>query len=297
MAGGRTPLVVTVYGPVLGEPLLRHPVLRSVIRRSVRGADLVFASTAVVGPRLAEVLGVTPRRFEAHSWGIPLAELDRPAGPAAGAAIRSGLGCGPETAVVLHNRQFVPHWRVHEIIEAIPLVLARRPDTQFWFSHRPPNAVARRSLALARRRVDELGIDPHVRFLGSQTYAQMVAQLHAADVYLCVGHDDLLAASLLEAMFVGLIPVVSRVEAYSEVLRGDNAFVVDPVTPGSIAASLIDVLPQRAALKERLVAVNAPLIRQHHDVVPCVQWMLDRYEELAGRAAAPPRETPAPLKA
>jgi glycosyltransferase involved in cell wall biosynthesis len=135
---------------------------------------------------------------------------------------------------------------VYDLAAAMPEVLAKHPDTQFWLAGKG------RAEADVRRLVAEAGIGDNVRLLG---HLDRVGEaLLAADVFVYPTHHDASPLAPVEAMQAGLPVVANRVGGVPEVVRdGQEGLLVEPERPEELAAAISRVLGDKA-LYERLAA-------------------------------------------
>jgi glycosyltransferase involved in cell wall biosynthesis len=135
---------------------------------------------------------------------------------------------------------------VYDLAAAMPAVLAKHPDTQFWLAGKG------RAEADVRQLVAEAGSADHLRLLGH--LERVGAALLAADVFVYPTHHDASPLAPVEAMQAGLPVVASRVGGVPEVVRdGREGLLVAPERPVELAAALNRVLGDQE-LYQRLAA-------------------------------------------
>lgn len=278
--------VATVYGPDLYQGLAEKRLLTRLVRRVLERVDIVYGSTPTIADYAQEVTGVdVSGKVAVRSWGIDVARIQAD-GATRRATVREELGVSPDAPVVVHARHIIDLWRPDVIVEAAAALCAAHPEAQVWFVYPPPNARGAVLLAELQARVAELGLEGAVRFLGGYPYDAFLSVLHAADVFVCVGTDDLLASTLLEALAVGEVPVLADLAAYHEVVTdGENGVLVDPVTPETLGAALVDVVDRLPTLKEAWGEPNRRMVAERYDERVCTQWLLDRFQEALDRRA------------
>ena len=273
-------VVATIYGPDLYTAADRSALVRAGVRRVLRRADLVFGSTPAIADYAQEVTGVdVTDKLAVRSWGVDVDRIQA-GGAARRARVRAELGMPDDAPVVVHARHITDLWRPDVIVESAAALHAAHPSAQVWFVHPEPNARGRVLLDELSARVTALGLDGVVRFLGPRPYDDFLDILHGADVFVCVGTADLLASTLLEALAVGLVPVLSDLPAYREVVAdGENGVLLDPVTPDTLGGALVDVCGRLDALRATWGAASRALVRERYDERACTLWMVDRYAD------------------
>jgi glycosyltransferase involved in cell wall biosynthesis len=82
-------------------------------------------------------------------------------------------------------------------------------------------------LPMLSKRVKEHGLGSHVKFLGMVDHDRWLDVLTVADIFLLPSQYEGISVALLEAMAMGLVPVVSNVGGHAEVITVENGFLID----------------------------------------------------------------------
>jgi glycosyltransferase involved in cell wall biosynthesis len=275
------PRIATIHGPDIYMVAANSPLLRLAVRALLRRAEMIHGSTSAVAGYVKEHVGLEiGSRLKVHGWGIPYGEI---AADAEGRRrrIRGELQIGPRTRVIVHCRHIAAIWRPQVLLEAFAATLGRHPDSELWYVYPRPNVAGQALLERLEERVGQLGLGGRVRFLGPQPHDRFISLMHAADLFACIGENDLLASTLLEAMATGLVPVLSDLPAYREVIDdGRNGFLLPEITPEALAGRLIDLLGRFDGLQPALAEHNRRLVAESHDAAACSDWLLEQYEAL-----------------
>lgn len=281
------PVVATIYGPDIYGPARLSSLLRRGITAVLKRSDIVYGSTPAVGDYIRDVLGLElGQRLITHSWGIAVDQIMSKAAQRRH-QLRTELGFESESRVLVHARHLVPLWRPETILEAMPEVLKEESQAQLVFLYPKPNTEGEALLLRMRTRVKELGLQNHVRFIGEQPYERFISFLHASDLFVCIGTHDLLASTLLEAMATGLVPILSDLQAYHEVINdGTNGYLIPDPTPSSVAQTISRVLQDFNALHPDIAARNETLVRERYDERACTRRLLGQFENLLSRKQA-----------
>jgi len=123
-----------------------------------------------------------------------------------------------------------------------------------------------------------------VSFLGTKTHDEVVDIAAGHDVFVLPTRWEGVPVALLEAMSVGLVPIVSRVESgVAEILTdGVNGFM-PPVGNLLAFADAIATLDASRVTLEAMSAAAAAYVRAHHDIrerTDAYQALFARYEHL-----------------
>ncbi len=225
------PLVLQTHGMVDPSGKLLAKVLDALaVRRVLRGASAVLYLTpheregldAVVGGPLANAVRLVN--------GTP-AQEERP------------VPEGPPR--ILYSARLQARKRPVDFVDAVPAVLAAHPDAEFVVAG--PDEGER---AAVLRRVAELGLADTVRVPGALSGQEVLRELRRAHVYVLPSVDEPFPMSVLEALAVGVPPVVTHSNGLARDIAAAGAGrVVDPGPEGVAAAvlSLLDPAANRSA--------------------------------------------------
>jgi glycosyltransferase involved in cell wall biosynthesis len=211
----------TVGGHLLSRLKYRMPVDRYLcISEGVRAAML---ASGVPGERLALVPS-----------GVDLDEVRAQAGVAA-PALREWLALPADAEIVGTVASLAPHKNHALLLEAAPLVLARRPHARFvWLGEgecRP---------ALERRR-GQLGLESAVLMPGFRPDAR--ALMRQFDLFVLSSHLEGLCTSLLDAQVLGVPIVATAVGGVPEVVRdGVTGRLARALEPAALADAIVQAL-------------------------------------------------------
>lgn len=191
----------------------------------------------------------------AREWGLS-EEKPTLVSPGNG-GVRSGIFYPPEvlveSPVVINPRGVRPYVRNDSFFKAIPLVLAKRPETKFLCSSMQGEAQA---LAW----VQDLKIENAVELLPAFPHEKMGDVFRSAQIVVSPSIHDGTPNSLIEAMACGCFPVAGDLESIREwITHGQNGLLVDPADPQSIADAILSGL-EREDLRQEAAGLNANII-------------------------------------
>ena len=212
-------------------------------RLMIRRSQVVI----VICPQLEEVV----REIDTD---VPLVLIENAMGsgdaptPGTGTAIREELQLRPETPMVLYTGTFEHYQGLDLLFDAMPAVIAARPDVRFvMMGGEPPQVEA------ARARVAAAGIAASILFTGQRPAADVPAYLDAADVLVSprsTGTNTPL--KLYQYLRSGRAIVATRLLTHTQVLDDETSILTEP-TPASYAAGIIAAVGDR----ERARAIGA----------------------------------------
>jgi len=121
------------------------------------------------------------------------------------------------------------------LVQAIPLVLEKFPNTTFLFVG---DGNLRKQLETI---ADECGIGEKIKFLGFRE--DIPTLLHIMDIFVLTSLWEGLGRSLTEAMFVGKPVIATAVEGVPELVEnGETGLLISPKDVAATAASLLQLL-------------------------------------------------------
>jgi glycosyltransferase involved in cell wall biosynthesis len=234
---------------------------RWVERLSVRGACAVVAISPAVA-RVARSAGPdTPCVLLANHF-----EAGRSVPPEEVAAVRARHGIALERKLVVYAGSFVALQALDLLLDAVPGVLARVPNTTFLLvGGTDPEIAALRSQA-ARS-----GITDHIVMERSLAQAAISAYLAAADALVSPRVQGINSPGKLLDYLASGRPVVATDTLVHNQLLTDKSAILTPPTAEGLAAGLVTALTDPA----RVVEVTAGAAR-----------LLGRYSSKAERDAA-----------
>jgi glycosyltransferase involved in cell wall biosynthesis len=264
LEGLPTPLLVSVWGNDFTLHAPATPWLGRETRRALSRTDALHADCQR-DVRLA------------HEWGFP---KDRPAVVLPGAGgVQPELFYPPENPegrqpLVVNPRGLRAYIRNDTFFRAVPLVLARRPETRFV-------CPAMAGEAEPQRWLNELGTGAQVELLPVQTRSQMADLFRRAQVAVSPSTHDGTPNTLLEAMACGCFPVAGDIESLREWIEpGANGLLVDPGDPQALAGAILQALGQ-PDLRRRAAEQNARLIAEKAGYGRVMQSAEKFYAEIA----------------
>ena len=162
-------------------------------------------------------------------------------------------GDRPPTTDLIYVGRLIDLKRVDLILRSLALILLERPETTLDIVGDGPSRPA------LERLTAELGIGAQVRFVGWAD--NPLEALRGGRLFLSLSELEGLPATVIEAMCVGLVPVVTDVGATRVAVRdGANGVVVSPqASAQEIAGRVLDLLndPARyAALRQEALKIG-----------------------------------------
>ena len=261
---GRRPLVqVTSGSDILRAP--RNPIMRTLLRFNLRSADLVTAWAPHMA-KAARELGVVDERLFVLPRGIPLRSFS---------GIRSSRPREGDVASAITTRSLKPGYNTEVLIEGVHRLKMAGTAASLTIAGAGPQ---REELA---NRAENLQLGSAVRFAGFVDNDKLAPLLAQHNIYLSVPDSDGVSASLLEAMAVGLVPIVlDDASSRHWIDDGINGLLLKLTSPEAVAEAV-----QRAmadlALRERAWRMNPEIVALRADLYRNSKIFVERFKELA----------------
>ncbi|MDH5634193.1 MAG: glycosyltransferase family 4 protein [Candidatus Bathyarchaeota archaeon] len=173
--------------------------------------------------------------------------------------LREQWGWSENDIVVVCARHHKPIYGIAHLVEAIPRILRKEPETKFLFiGEGPLTSTFKQRL---RRFID----NGNVKFVGKIPHEEMPEHLSAGNIYVSPSFSDGTSATLLEAMKCGLTPVVTEIPGNKEwISHGVNGLLVPVANSKKLAAQILRLARNRQ-LMERLQKNAKQTIRRRVD--------------------------------
>ncbi|HUR93148.1 MAG TPA: glycosyltransferase [Gemmatimonadales bacterium] len=261
---------------MMRSPLLSVPPARGALlameRWLIRRSSLVVASAGLGERAQAMVPGVRVRE-----WHFPSAPADASATEVH--ALRARLGLSRSGPVVLYSGTFEAYQGLAELIEAIPLVLARSPTATFVFV-----GAERENELFAEGAAPGLIAAGALRVVERQPRSEMAAFLALADVLVSPrAYGGNLPLKIFDYLAAGRPIVATDIPTHRTVLADDRAVLVAPETT-ALAGGIVDVLGD-APRARRLAAAARHYAQMHFGWSRFVDSVDALYAEVTRHAA------------
>lgn len=249
------PCVTSLVNTSYGADHVRDPALRAW---KVRGAQALDITTAALATRfhanahhVADLMSrrlliprrridVIPRGRDEQTLGRRSVERSR--------RVRERLGVAPTTSLIMAIARHERQKGIDVLIDALPTVMAHRPQIHVVIAGREGNQTAQLRDAIVRLRLDHA-----VRLLGTRD--DVADLLSAADLLVAPSRWEGLPGVLIEALALEAPIVASDLSAVHEVVGSgvSIAHLVPPDRPAELADAILDVLkdPSAAAARAR----------------------------------------------
>jgi teichuronic acid biosynthesis glycosyltransferase TuaC len=133
------------------------------------------------------------------------------------------------------------------LIEALPRVLAKKPDAYLEVVGEPFFRSYRRDEAAVRSHVNELGLGPHVCFLGQLDQQGVARKMATSAVLAAPSRRESFGSVLIEALACGTPVVATRCGGPEDIISGSLGRLVPTEDPEALADALIDVMERRSS--------------------------------------------------
>jgi glycosyltransferase involved in cell wall biosynthesis len=232
-----------IVGSAMGSDLLidcRAAHARLLVR-SLRWTVDRFTSVAPHVTRTMQRLGLPTERIATFPWGVDLSVFHP----------NTSL---PREAIVISTRNFEPVYDNSTLLRAFGRVLKSRGDVRLKLLGGGSQRPVLESLAASA------SPPGRIEFLGRVRPETLAGHLRDAVLYVSTSLSDGASASLLEGMAVGLLPVVTDIEANRNWIQdGENGLLFAAGDDAALARMILKALEDEP-LRERALRENPRLI-------------------------------------
>lgn len=205
----RVPVTITMRGTE--DRHSRSAGLQPRLRAALHGCQQVFSVSAAL-KQVATNLGVAAEKVEVVGNGVDAHRFQ----PQDRTECRSVLGLDTDAPVLISVGGLVERKGFHRVIEVLPELIRHWPDLVYLIVGGP--SAEGNNRAQLEAQVARLGLDAHVRFLGTRSPEELPSALSAADVFVLATRMEGWANVFLEAMACGLPVVTTDVGGNQEVV-------------------------------------------------------------------------------
>lgn len=233
-------VMISFIGTDFNKHLIEYPIGRILIW-FVRRSDLLTVFDEPARQKLI-ALGLPPERVFSVPHGIQME--------------RFPIATQPKVFDAIFTGMFVGLKELHRLVAAWRLVVDEMPHAKLALVG---DGVLRADL---EAQVASLNLDDHVLFTG---WVESVSPyLQGARIFCNVSNQEGVPHAMLEAMAMGLVPVVTAVGGVPSVIReGENGFMVEnPADPAQMAAKILRLLKDDNTYQQ--MRQNALAIRAEH---------------------------------
>ena len=179
-----------------------------------------------------------------------------------------------EEPLIINPRGFRNYVRNEVFFQAIPQVLAKRPDAKFI-------CAAMKGESQALKWIEEFNLGQVVELLPPLPHAQMADAFRRAPVVVSPSVHDGTPNSLLEGMACGCFPVAGDLESIREWITDDkNGLLVDATDPQSLANGMLEALGKKN-LREKAAGLNQKIIAERAEYTRCMAQAEKFYQRVA----------------
>ncbi len=274
LEGEQVPLLVSVWGNDFTLFAKDSPEIARLTRRAMGRADALHPDCER-DLLLAREYGLDPRKPFAVLPGNGGVRTDVFQPGLLDPDLRRRWNIPPDAPVVINPRGVKPYIRTDTFFQAIPLILAERPDVFFVGAMMEGNSVA--ESWISRLQIENIVCLPFV------SHDEMAQFFRLATVTVSPADHDGTPNTLLEAMSCGTFPVAGNIESVREwITSGENGLLFDQSDPSALAQAVLQAL-RDAPLRERAAALNQRLIQDRADYGVSMQKADAFYHQLITR--------------
>jgi glycosyltransferase involved in cell wall biosynthesis len=178
---------------------------------------------------------------------------------------------------VMFNRGHETVYRPLTLIQAIPAVVKENPDVIFLIAGEGSMTNE------MKRLVTSLKLERYVRFLGRLPRQELINRVKESSVYVSTSSSDGTSASLIEAMALGVPPVVTDIEANREWIKHGFNGLLFPVDDSVELARMINLLFSDESLARKIGANATQTVKLRVDWKSNSKLFIRKLNAILGR--------------
>ncbi len=212
--------ILSIWGSDFNK-YFSNSLMGRLCRWAIQKYDIINSPSIDIAQKLVQ-WGYPSSRIETFQYGIDYSEL------------RRRVPDKSKPVQFLSPRDWAPLYRIEKIIESFAVYVGEDRRAHLHLTGRGSSKRQAELQAL----IDKLGIRQNVTIHGYSPWEQYVNFLSSCDVLVSIPTMDGMPLSLLEANYIGLYPIVSKVPANEEWLAGGYASFVSGEDTNEIAAAM-----------------------------------------------------------
>jgi glycosyltransferase involved in cell wall biosynthesis len=276
LEGEQVPLLVSVWGNDFTLFAKDSPEIARLTRRAMGRADALHPDCER-DLHLAREYGLDSRKPFAVLPGNGGVRTDVFQPGVLDPDLRRRWNIPPDVPVIINPRGVKPYIRTDTFFQAIPLILAERPDVFFLGAMMEGNSVA-------ESWISRLQIEKSIACLPFVSHDEMAQFFRLATITISPADHDGTPNTLLEAMSCGTFPIAGNIESVREwITSGENGLLFDQSDPASLAQAVLQAL-RDTPLRNRAVPLNQHLIQGRADYAVSMHKANEFYHQLITRS-------------
>jgi L-malate glycosyltransferase len=266
------PTITTVHGSDINDSLQSN-IWRFLLRAVFKQADCVNTCTEDQKRKVIS-LGINPEKIRVLTVGIDTDKFP---------FVPRKWDCLKGTLRLVTTRRLEKCYDHPTIIKALSILHRKHVSFKMTF-------VAGGSLRKElKEQAEEEGIADFVEFLGGVEKDKIIDILNNNDIFLSVPVCDGISVALLEAMAVGLFPVVSKIDVNSDWIRDGQDGFLHKVSDADSLADCILKIRSNYTLAAEAVQNNRKKVTELADTKTNMKRLGEIYEQLIAEKATSQR--------
>ena len=272
---GFHPYLLTAWGSDVLVESKKSSLHKAQAKFALTKADIVLTTSQYLKRYVGSEFNLPDSKIVSLPWGVDLKIFTKGYKTEA-KNLRMGLDINDGNFVILSPRHLRQHYRIENIIQAMPYILAKHANVTLIIlqgtggENQFENQID--------RLIEQLGVGQNVRMIYRHLSSQEMAVLYnACDAFISIPKSDGFASCVLEGMACGAVPIVANLEVYRQYLTdGQNALFVDPAATEDIAAKVIYCIAH-PELKQSFYNINRKIIEENEDWVKNARKLEELY--------------------
>jgi glycosyltransferase involved in cell wall biosynthesis len=215
-------------------------------------------------------------KYSIFSWGIDYDFITNPQKDVS-LELKKEFNLFTNDFIVLSYRNHKKIYNHHTLINSIPLIIDKFPNTKFIFTR---SSFSKDYLEQTLSLVRDLKIEDNFIFINRWlSNSEMRSLINIADINVNIPFNDGLPATLFEIMSMNAIPIISNLDNYHPFFKNQiNGFYLENLNDTSELSELIKFsLGNLDLYKNKFYSINDDYIRNHQNWQIQSKFFLDFY--------------------
>ncbi len=237
------------------------PIFQHEVAQALHFADGIMADNEVLTKAIHAFFKVPLHKIHLNRGGIE-PELFLPNAEML-AALKTHFKIPENATVILSPRGMKPAYQPDVVIDAFEALLAENALPNAYFIMLSAGYDIPKSLEIKGEMM--MKKYSHFFFEKNVLSRQKISQLwHLVEVFISAPVYDGYSASLAEGRYMGLIPVVNKIAAHTEILtHQENAWFVEPYNAENLASALKEIMLTKELWKKKFAQNNEKWIAEN----------------------------------
>jgi len=258
---GSWPLVITCQGSDIYRFPFKHKKNFSEIKSTFQKADLIHVLSKSSSLYVADLFQIDPDKIWTSYWGIDIDEIDQIMANTEIDFFKQSHGIHKEDVVLFLPRGMRTVFRpIISFIHSIAPLLKQKPHIKVIIMMHGNDEKMKKEINSV---VHSHGVGKNFIYIDEfQPHTKMIKYFLSSDIMVSIAENDETCSAILEAMYCGVVPIISRTPTYQDrFCHEKNVFFIDNQELNTSKSLLSNVINNISAIKSHMIPSNKKIIK------------------------------------